>query len=104
MAGLSGISYDSVSKGLQRGYRLMREVSMAQGIEKLLTLFLAFTLPASVACAQAKTEKAVFAGGCFWCMTPPFEKLNGVVQVLSGYTGGNGKDPTYADYAQKGHI
>ena len=35
-------------------------------------------------------EKATFAGGCFWCMQPPFEKLRGVTQVMSGYTGGPG--------------
>ena len=51
-----------------------------------------------------KLQKAVFAGGCFWCMTPPFEKLDGVVQVLSGYTGGVGLNPTYHDYEEKGHI
>jgi len=49
-------------------------------------------------------EKATFAGGCFWCMTPPFEKLNGVHEVVSGYTGGNGAHPIYKDYAEKGHI
>ncbi len=49
-------------------------------------------------------EKATFAGGCFWCMTPPFEKLNGVHEVVSGYTGGTGPNPTYEDYAEKGHI
>jgi len=49
-------------------------------------------------------EKATFAGGCFWCMTPPFEKLNGVTEVVSGYTGGSGVDPNYGDYAAKGHI
>jgi peptide methionine sulfoxide reductase msrA/msrB len=49
-------------------------------------------------------EKATFAGGCFWCMTPPFEKLNGVHEVLSGYAGGVGPNPTYEDYAAKGHI
>jgi peptide methionine sulfoxide reductase msrA/msrB len=48
-------------------------------------------------------EKATFAGGCFWCMTPPFEKLSGVNEVVSGYTGGSGLDPTYGDYAEKGH-
>ena len=36
----------------------------------------------------ALADKAVFAGGCFWCMEPPFEKLEGVSQVLSGYSGG----------------
>jgi peptide methionine sulfoxide reductase msrA/msrB len=54
--------------------------------------------------AQAKQEEATFAGGCFWCVTPPFEKLDGVTKVVSGYTGGAGKDPTYEDYAQKGHV
>jgi peptide methionine sulfoxide reductase msrA/msrB len=49
-------------------------------------------------------EKATFAGGCFWCMTPPFEKLSGVTSVVSGYTGGSGPNPTYGDYAAKGHI
>ncbi len=54
--------------------------------------------------AQTQYEKATFAGGCFWCMQPPFEKLDGVIQVVSGYTGGTGDKPTYEDYAQKGHI
>lgn len=48
--------------------------------------------------------KATFAGGCFWCMEPPFEKLKGVGEVLSGYMGGSGGSPTYEDYARKGHI
>ena len=49
-------------------------------------------------------EQAVFAGGCFWCMQPPFEKLDGVTEVVSGYTGGTGENPNYEDYAAKGHI
>jgi peptide methionine sulfoxide reductase msrA/msrB len=42
-------------------------------------------------------EKATFAGGCFWCMTPPFEKIDGVNEVISGYTGGHTVNPTYDD-------
>jgi peptide methionine sulfoxide reductase msrA/msrB len=38
---------------------------------------------------------ATFAGGCFWCMEPPFEKLDGVLDVVSGYSGGAEVDPTY---------
>src|SRR5438105_4006912 len=38
---------------------------------------------------------ATFAGGCFWCMEPPYEKLPGVVAVISGYTGGSKPNPTY---------
>jgi len=47
---------------------------------------------------------ATFAGGCFWCLEADFEKVPGVQKVVSGYTGGQGKNPTYEDYAQKGHI
>ncbi len=52
----------------------------------------------------ATLQKATFAGGCFWCMEPPFEKLRGVVDVVSGYTGGTGPNPTYENYADTGHI
>ncbi len=45
--------------------------------------------------AKNKTEIATFAGGCFWCMETPFESLDGVEEVISGYTGGNVKNPTY---------
>jgi len=40
-------------------------------------------------------EKATFAGGCFWCMEAAFENLEGVIDVISGYTGGETKNPTY---------
>jgi len=54
----------------------------------------------------AALEKATFAGGCFWCMEPPFEKLEGVREVISGYTGGQKKDPTYKEVSQgnTGHV
>jgi peptide-methionine (S)-S-oxide reductase len=42
-----------------------------------------------------KTETAIFAGGCFWCMEAPFDKLPGVVSVTPGYSGGQEKNPTY---------
>ncbi len=54
--------------------------------------------------AQSQYEKATFAGGCFWCMEPPFEKLPGVKDVVAGYMGGTGANPTYKDYAQKGYV
>jgi peptide methionine sulfoxide reductase msrA/msrB len=50
-----------------------------------------------------KTEEAVFAGGCFWCMEYDFEKLEGVAEVISGYSGGEG-NPSYEDYSEKGHV
>jgi peptide methionine sulfoxide reductase msrA/msrB len=73
-------------------------------IHNLLVSFILLPFIPVVALAQTKYEKATFAGGCFWCMTPPFEKLNGVIQVVSGYTGGTGENPTYDDYSRKGHI
>jgi len=48
--------------------------------------------------------KATFAGGCFWCMEPPFEKLDGVISVTSGYIGGTTENPTYQNYSAGGHI
>ncbi len=42
-------------------------------------------------------KTATFAGGCFWCMEPPFEKMPGVIDVVSGYAGGRDKDPTYEE-------
>lgn len=48
------------------------------------------------------TEQATFAGGCFWCMVPPYEKLDGVLSVISGYTGGHTQDPTYEEVSAGG--
>lgn len=47
-------------------------------------------------------EKATFAGGCFWCMEPPFEKLAGVRSVISGYIGGTKKNATYQEVSAGG--
>ena len=53
-----------------------------------------------------RLSKATFAGGCFWCMEPPFENLDGVVSVVPGYTGGDKKDPTYNEVSRgtTGHV
>lgn len=48
-------------------------------------------------------DKAIFAGGCFWCMESDFEKLDGVTEVISGFTGGTLKNPTYRGN-HKGHY
>ncbi|MDZ7804823.1 peptide-methionine (S)-S-oxide reductase MsrA [Thiohalophilus sp.] len=45
--------------------------------------------------SSALADEAVFAGGCFWCMEADFEKLDGVSEVISGFTGGEIKNPTY---------
>ncbi|MCH7623615.1 MAG: peptide-methionine (S)-S-oxide reductase MsrA [Nitrospinae bacterium] len=64
------------------------------------------TDPGAREVAKAEHEIATFAGGCFWCMEPPFEKLTGVQKVISGYTGGHKKNPTYEDvsYGSTGHV
>ena len=51
-------------------------------------------------------QTAIFAGGCFWCMEPPFEKLDGVISAESGYTGGHKEDPTYEEVCTHttGHV
>jgi len=51
-------------------------------------------------------NKAYFAGGCFWCMEESFDKIDGVVKSISGYSGGNVKNPSYEDviYKDTGHV
>ena len=55
---------------------------------------------------SAQKNKAYFAGGCFWCMEESFEKLNGVEEVISGYSGGVTENPTYKEvtYGNTGHF
>ncbi len=52
--------------------------------------------------AQEGMATAVFAGGCFWCVEKDFEKLEGVLDVVSGYSGGLKENPTYEDH--EGHL
>jgi peptide-methionine (S)-S-oxide reductase len=53
-----------------------------------------------------KPAVAVFAGGCFWCMEPPFDALPGVISTISGYTGGQAENPTYKEVSngKTGHF
>ncbi len=60
----------------------------------LFTVAAALLLFANGASAQ-ELKKAVFAGGCFWCVESDFDKVPGVVSTISGYTGGKTDDPTY---------
>lgn len=71
----------------------------------LFTIGMFFSVPSEVS-AKPNLETAIFAGGCFWCMEPPFEKLDGVTEVTSGYTGGHVKNPTYKDVSSglTGHV
>jgi peptide methionine sulfoxide reductase msrA/msrB len=67
------------------------------GYEKFSSLFEKSTSQIMPEASDQKFEKIVFAGGCFWCMEPPFEGLPGVQSVVSGYTGGSKLDPTYKE-------
>lgn len=71
-----------------------------------LSLFSLYLVSTHVVAESDKTETAVLAGGCFWCSESDFEKLKGVVDVVSGYTGGHQKDPTYKQVSsgRSGHI
>ena len=74
------------------------------GFARWVTLWVALTVawvaPAAAAnkgeaAGGGRTAKAIFAGGCFWCMEPPFDAIEGVITTTSGYTGGKVKNPTY---------
>ena len=54
-----------------------------------------FALAGPRASTPPRLEKATFAAGCFWCVEAGFEKVDGVKEVISGYTGGTEKHPTY---------
>ena len=72
----------------------------------LLLLFISCTAIESVEVMNDKYEKAYFAGGCFWCMEPPFEDLEGVIEATSGYMGGSVENPTYEEVTtgETGHA
>lgn len=61
-----------------------------------LSLALVFGAPAAAVAQDGEGgASAIFAGGCFWCMEPPFDAVPGVTATISGYTGGRTQDPTY---------
>ncbi|MEB2344691.1 MAG: peptide-methionine (S)-S-oxide reductase MsrA [Deltaproteobacteria bacterium] len=62
--------------------------------------------PAAPEPGEPGTASAVFAGGCFWCMEPPFDALDGVLSTTSGYTGGSLANPTYEQVSAggTGHV
>lgn len=91
----------------------LRPVTLAVGLAAAVALWLAVLVarpPAPARAAQPSPApglaRATFAGGCFWCMEPPFEKLAGVVEVVSGYTGGRVASPSYEQVSSggTGHV
>ena len=72
---------------------------------KVVSLVLFLILPINYAFSE-NLNKAYFAGGCFWCMEESFEKLEGVKEVISGYSGGTTSNPTYKEvtFGDTGHF
>jgi peptide methionine sulfoxide reductase msrA/msrB len=74
---------------------------------KLIFLVLLFScINVGTSNMSENTEKAYFGGGCFWCMEPPFEVLDGVLEATSGYMGGETENPTYEEVSMgnTGHV
>ena len=74
-------------------------------MKRMITMAAGLALMAVMTAAgpsQAAAEKAIVAGGCFWCVESDFEKVPGVRSVVSGYTGGKMQDPTYKNH--EGHY
>jgi len=71
-------------------------------ILNLTSALFSFLLLALGTAAHARTEKAIVAGGCFWCVESDFESIPGVISAVSGYTGGNRVNPTYENH--EGHY
>ena len=72
---------------------------------KMTNLLLALLLATGAALGQepdTRLHTATFAGGCFWCMEPPFDELAGVISTTSGYIGGHAIDPTYEEVSAGG--
>ncbi len=68
-------------------------------------LFIA-TMVITTTIQASENARATFGGGCFWCMEPPYDKLEGVLQTVSGYAGGDVEDPTYEQVTAggTGHV
>ena len=72
----------------------------------MLRIFLVLFLLFNTNVFAQDLKKVYFGGGCFWCMEPPFEVLDGVVEATSGYMGGETENPTYEEVSMgnTGHV
>lgn len=79
---------------------------VAGGLATLATFFMSAGAENGPEITQVNSniETAVFAGGCFWCVESDFDKLDGVLETVSGYTGGESTNPTYKTHTKEGHL
>ncbi len=90
----------------------MKNALSPKSMKQLLIVFVFFFVGCNLPYKKSATPQdknfaiATFAGGCFWCMEPPFEKLRGVKAVISGYTGGEKENPAYEEVSAgtTGHV
>jgi peptide-methionine (S)-S-oxide reductase len=78
----------------------MKSIICFAALSKIIAVFLVIggaVHAAAQSPGSAQTAKATFAGGCFWCMEPPYDELEGVISTVSGYIGGTKKNPTYEE-------
>jgi peptide-methionine (S)-S-oxide reductase len=87
---------------------LLTAVTLSVGYAWLNGAFAGFDRPAAAAAQASKSglQKATFAAGCFWCVEADFDKVKGVVETISGYTGGTVRNPTYeqVSFGGTGHT
>jgi len=75
-------------------------------LARALTILVLASIGAAAQAAEAPvsptggTARAIFAGGCFWCMEPPYDGLPGVISTTAGYIGGHKADPTYQEVSR----
>jgi peptide-methionine (S)-S-oxide reductase len=87
----------------------MRTVTFLKSLSRIAAIFLivgGVVHAAAPTSGTTPTAKATFAGGCFWCMEPPYDELEGVISTISGYIGGTKRNPTYEEVSggRTGHA
>jgi peptide-methionine (S)-S-oxide reductase len=78
----------------------MKNVTVLHALSRIAVMFLVvggIVHAATGTPDTSETAKATFAGGCFWCMEPPYDELDGVASTISGYIGGTKKNPSYEE-------
>ena len=84
---------------------MLKKLQKTYNIKKIFIIILTIFFISNASSAK-NIEEAYFAGGCFWCVEEFFEKLKGVEEVISGYSGGDTENPTYKEvtYGNTGHF